>query len=52
MILNITLLLNEGELLNPHARSASFCFIQICSLKPAICVLVDEEELQLDDLFA
>jgi hypothetical protein len=51
-MLNKRVLLNVGKLSNPHARGASFCFIQMCSLKAAICGLVDEEELQLDELFA
>jgi hypothetical protein len=49
---NNTVLLNVGKVSNPHARGASFYFFQMCTLKPAICGLVDEEELQLDELFA
>lgn len=51
-MLNSTLLLNVGKVSNPHAGGANCCFIQMRSLKPAICGLVDEEELQLDELFA
>jgi hypothetical protein len=51
-MLNSTVLLSVGKVSNPHARGASFCFMQMRSLKPAICGLVDEEELQLDGLFA